>query len=214
MNLQSNAGMKGTPAYMAPEYLAKEEISPAIDVYAYGIIVYEIMTWEMPFARFSFMELLKKICYEGYRPKPTDDTPEAYKNLISNCWSQNPEERPTFEKIVQDIDDNESNFITELVNENDFYDYKDYINNYHSTFDIKNSLHFEDFMNKKYAKERRRSTLRRTTVRVPPQLDVQNTERIEKSDPPKEMKEKKKRQSIHKIIEEDEDLPQNFFEDV
>ena len=41
--------IKGTPVYVAPETWDKGEYSPAVDVYAFGFIKYEIMTNEEPF---------------------------------------------------------------------------------------------------------------------------------------------------------------------
>ena len=49
MNKQSQAGIKGTPAYMAPEILSSEKYSKLSDVYAFSFVVYEIVTCETPF---------------------------------------------------------------------------------------------------------------------------------------------------------------------
>ena len=40
----SAKGLTGTPAYMSPEYIEKQLVSPALDVYAAGLVLYEMVT--------------------------------------------------------------------------------------------------------------------------------------------------------------------------
>ena len=72
--------------------------------------------------------------------------PDAYKELIEKCWSQDPEERPTFTEIVDELKNNH-NFIIDLVDENEFYEYVDFIDNYQTSFDLtKQSFHMKDLI--------------------------------------------------------------------
>ena len=220
LNMESIAGYKGTPIYMPPEYLSSQITSPLNDIYAFGIIVYEIMTNITPFADLNLVQLIRKICIDNYRPELTPDIPEAIQDLISRCWSKDPEERPSFEEIVKDFDENEDKYLNESINEGDFYDYKDFIKEYKSAFDLEHSIHFEDFIQKKYAKQRRKTTLRRTTVkRNPPQLDLPKKEEpnpmnenkdssIKSENHPKTRKRSliKVEDKRQKIVEEDEDI--------
>ena len=146
MNFQSQKGLKGTPIYMAPEIYANEEYSTASDVYAFAFIVYEIMTGQEPFKNHSIMQIMNKVTKEGARPQIGDDLPDAYRELIETCWAQEPNERPSFDTIVESLKTNEE-FITELTDENEFYDYVDFIDNYKTTFDFsKRAICFADFI--------------------------------------------------------------------
>merc|ERR1712169_150458 len=49
---------KGTPLYMAPEVMRKEEITPKVDVYSIGIITWELLTREDPNARPTCAEVI------------------------------------------------------------------------------------------------------------------------------------------------------------
>lgn len=133
MNMQSQKGLKGTMAYLAPEILSDERYSKAGDVYAFAYVVFEIVTVEEPFKKLTMFELMRKIVNEGYRPQIKESIPVAYRNLIEKCWSQNPDDRPSFDSIVDELKNN-SEFITELVNESEFIDYVDFIDNYTKYF--------------------------------------------------------------------------------
>lgn len=55
-NDQSIAAIKGTPIYISPEIWVNMQYIKASDVYAFGLILYEIMTNEVPFKNFSFLK--------------------------------------------------------------------------------------------------------------------------------------------------------------
>lgn len=151
MIFQSQSSIKGTPVYMAPESLKDSVYSPAGDVYAFSLIVYEIMTGRRPFEGFNQIQLYQNVIKKSVRPELTPDIPEAYKDLISSCWSENPDERPTFEMIVNNLKENQS-FITDLVDENDFEDYVSIIDEYKASFDTSKCPIDYDEMIKKYFK--------------------------------------------------------------
>lgn len=137
--------MKGTPIYMAPEILTNDEYSEASDVYAFSIIVYEVFSMETPFIKLNFSKIVKKVS-NGERPKINDFVPDAFKDLIQRCWSQEPDKRPSFSEIVDELKTDNS-YITDLMDEMEFLDYVDFIDNCESSFDkSKQLLHFDEFI--------------------------------------------------------------------
>ena len=143
---QSVKGIKGTYIYIAPEIFSVQTYSKEADVYAFAHIVFEIMTGEIAFEKFNQYQILQKVAIEGYRPTIKKDVPKAYKELIKSCWSQNPDERPTFDQIVENLKTNDE-FITELTDESEFFEYVDFIDDYKSSFDAsKQLISFEDFI--------------------------------------------------------------------
>ena len=124
---------KGTPIYMAPEIWEKYEYSNASDVYAFSIIAYEIITKNRPFKDLNVFTLPLKV-KEGKRPDLNYSIPASYKNLIQQCWSQDPQNRPTFNEILFQLKNND-NFITENVNKDEYLNYIKYIDEQNITFD-------------------------------------------------------------------------------
>lgn len=100
-NNKLRSGFKGTYAYSSPE-MFDNIYSKAGDVYAFGIIVYEIITGNPPYVNISPFQLLAQVS-SGIRPEFKFDIPKCYRKLIESCWSNNAEKRPTFEEIVQEL---------------------------------------------------------------------------------------------------------------
>ena len=102
-------GEIGTPLYMAPELLRGEDCySTSVDVYAFSILAYEIVTGEEPFSelgeKISPFGFAHKVI-NGHRPKLSGCVSEKMKNLLMRCWSDNPEDRPSFDDIFGELSD-------------------------------------------------------------------------------------------------------------
>jgi serine/threonine protein kinase len=93
----------GTPLYMAPELAIEGEYGTPVDVYAYGMILYEIFTLKKPFWEKNFQTTfaVQQHIIEGNTPTIPADVPGEMKDLMLQCWNMNPSERPTFRKIVE-----------------------------------------------------------------------------------------------------------------
>lgn len=162
LNIQSQAGSKGSPLFMAPEIMCEEAYSNGSDVYAFAMILFILITGTYPFSRVrNLVELMTKL-QTGQRPKIPSDTPFAYSSLIERCWSQDVNDRPSFDEIVEELKTN-PDFITENVDENEFKKFIELIENYETSFDITNtSFHLDNFIgenaiNKPAAKETNQS---------------------------------------------------------
>jgi serine/threonine protein kinase len=85
----------GTPAYMAPEQLSGREVTIASDIYALGLVLYEIFTGKRAFEADSLAELLKR---EGSAPASLTtlvrDIDPAIERVILRCLAPDPQHRP------------------------------------------------------------------------------------------------------------------------
>lgn len=121
-------GAIGTSIYIAPELFNNSGLNnhdnSAADVFAFGILAYEIVTGKMPYyellGKVNLNQLIKEV-RSGYRPKFTNEINEKMKKLILRCLSQDPKDRPSFEEIFnklstdfsyfkEDVDKDQVNF--------------------------------------------------------------------------------------------------------
>ena len=93
----------GTPAYMAPEQLLGEPISPRVDIFSYGVAAYELLTSQKPFPGETPAEILKKqLDRSGFiLPRQHNpDVPPVMENVILRCLERNPDRRYPFVGVM------------------------------------------------------------------------------------------------------------------
>jgi len=98
----------GTVHWSAPELLRSQgrltKYSSKVDVYSYGVVLWEIWTrgkpyWDWPDDQW----VLRTRILEGLRPPLPDDIMPAYRSLIERCWNADPDERPDFMQILDEL---------------------------------------------------------------------------------------------------------------
>src|SRR3712207_1794160 len=82
----------GTPQYMSPEQAAGEQVSPASDVYALGLVGYESLTGHPAFAGTNPVTVALKQVREDPDPLPAEVPPDV-RHLIDAALTKDPQER-------------------------------------------------------------------------------------------------------------------------
>lgn len=89
----------GTAAIMAPELHRFEKFDQTVDVYSYGIILWEMLTHDIPFADKEPVQIVYCVAQKGERPILPTDVPIPLMKLITSCWAEDPKQRPAFSEI-------------------------------------------------------------------------------------------------------------------
>jgi tRNA A-37 threonylcarbamoyl transferase component Bud32 len=90
----------GTPMYMSPEILAKKPYDTKSDVFSYGVMLWILYCQKEPYKHIEHSWEIARFVMEGNREKIPKDCPSEFKELIEQCWSQEPNQRPEFQEIV------------------------------------------------------------------------------------------------------------------
>ncbi|KAK4753910.1 hypothetical protein SAY87_002014 [Trapa incisa] len=100
-----SGGVRGTLPWMAPELLSGKSnmVTEKIDVYSFGIVMWEVLTGEEPYADMHCVSIIGGIVNNSLRPQiPTWCDPE-WKSLMESCWASDPSGRPSFSEISQKL---------------------------------------------------------------------------------------------------------------
>jgi tetratricopeptide (TPR) repeat protein len=93
---ESRTGLTGTPAFMAPEQVENGPIMPATDIYALGIVLFEMASGVLPFSGASPIETAR-LRLEQDPPllrKANPEAPLAWERTIVECLQRDPAHRP------------------------------------------------------------------------------------------------------------------------
>jgi eukaryotic-like serine/threonine-protein kinase len=99
----------GTPHYMSPEQAAGTEVDRRTDIYALGIILYEMASGKVPFDADNFMGILTQHMYKAVVPiqalVPAPDISPGLDALIQKCLSKKPDGRyASMDRLIADIE--------------------------------------------------------------------------------------------------------------
>jgi len=87
--------------WMSPESLFQRTANSMSDVWSYGVLLWEIVTWgDSPYKNVRSLEALLELIKGGYRMPRPDHCPWSLYSVIKECWSYQPEARPTWQNLV------------------------------------------------------------------------------------------------------------------
>jgi serine/threonine protein kinase len=104
-SLTTQAGVLiGTPSYLAPEQLRNQAVDHRTDIYAFGVVLYQVLSGELPFMADTFGELVLQIATSTPRPlrELVPELPPGVDALVARAMAREPAER--FQELSTLID--------------------------------------------------------------------------------------------------------------
>ncbi len=90
---------------MAPELFDGGPITEKVDIFSYGVLLWECLTGAVPWGAVpSPMQIIYYVGVLGQRPPLPQACPPGLRALIEACWEERPGERPGFKEVLQQLE--------------------------------------------------------------------------------------------------------------
>ncbi|CAN4106276.1 unnamed protein product [Withania somnifera] len=96
---------KGTPQWMAPEVLRNEPSDEKVDIYSFGVILWELATEKIPWDNLNSMQVIGAVGFMNQRLDIPKDVDPQWVSIIESCWHSESHLRPTFLELVDKLKD-------------------------------------------------------------------------------------------------------------
>ncbi|KAG2426888.1 hypothetical protein HXX76_012675 [Chlamydomonas incerta] len=95
----------GTITHVAPEVLlGKRPVGAAVDIYAFGILMYQILCGMHLYQGLSPQQVANGVAHDGLRPALPTWVPASYRALAERCWDAAADARPTADELVRQLE--------------------------------------------------------------------------------------------------------------
>jgi alkyl hydroperoxide reductase subunit AhpC/predicted Ser/Thr protein kinase len=101
---RSGRGVSGTPAYMSPEQWRGEPATPASDVFALGLIFFELMTGRRALPGDQLADLIAQLRAPQFPAALAGQMPEPFRELLTAVLSTDPASRPTAAEVRRSLE--------------------------------------------------------------------------------------------------------------
>ncbi|XP_018585189.1 mitogen-activated protein kinase kinase kinase 20 isoform X4 [Scleropages formosus] len=100
----THMSLVGTFPWMAPEVIQSLPVSETCDTYSYGVVLWEMLTREVPFKGLEGLQVAWLVVEKNERLTIPSTCPASFADLMRKCWMIDPKERPTFKLILTTLE--------------------------------------------------------------------------------------------------------------
>uniref|UniRef100_A0A8C5NFT9 mitogen-activated protein kinase kinase kinase n=1 Tax=Gouania willdenowi TaxID=441366 RepID=A0A8C5NFT9_GOUWI len=94
----------GTVAWMAPEVIRNEPVSEKVDIWSFGVVLWEMLTGEVPYKDVDSSAIIWGVGNNSLQLPVPESCPDGFKILLRQCWNCKPRNRPSFRQILLHLD--------------------------------------------------------------------------------------------------------------
>ncbi|KAL9903369.1 mitogen-activated protein kinase kinase kinase 13 wallenda isoform 2-T2 [Glossina fuscipes fuscipes] len=102
--ISTKMSFAGTVAWMAPEVIRNEPCSEKVDIWSYGVVLWEMLTCEIPYKDVDSSAIIWGVGNNALKLPIPSTCPEGFKLLINLCWHVKPRCRPSFRHILSHLE--------------------------------------------------------------------------------------------------------------
>ncbi|XP_041374787.1 mitogen-activated protein kinase kinase kinase 13-like [Gigantopelta aegis] len=94
----------GTVAWMAPEVIRNEPCSEKVDIWSFGVVIWELLSGEIPYHDVDSSAIIWGVGSNSlHLPVPTT-CPNGFQLLMRQCWAGKPRNRPSFRQVLMHLE--------------------------------------------------------------------------------------------------------------
>ncbi|KAM6077665.1 mitogen-activated protein kinase kinase kinase 20 isoform 2-T2 [Theristicus caerulescens] len=96
----THMSLVGTFPWMAPEVIQSLPVSETCDTYSYGVVLWEMLTREVPFKGLEGLQVAWLVVEKNERLTIPSSCPRSFAELMHQCWEADSKKRPSFKQII------------------------------------------------------------------------------------------------------------------
>uniref|UniRef100_A0A8C3AP94 Protein kinase domain-containing protein n=1 Tax=Cyclopterus lumpus TaxID=8103 RepID=A0A8C3AP94_CYCLU len=100
----THMSLVGTFPWMAPEVIQSLPVSETCDTFSYGVVLWEMLTREIPFKGLEGLQVAWLVVEKNERLTIPSGCPDSFAELMRDCWTAEPKERPMFKQILSTLE--------------------------------------------------------------------------------------------------------------
>ncbi|XP_030066550.1 mitogen-activated protein kinase kinase kinase 20 isoform X1 [Microcaecilia unicolor] len=100
----THMSLVGTFPWMAPEVIQSLPVSDTCDTYSYGVVLWEMLTREVPFKGLEGLQVAWLVVEKNERLTIPSSCPKSFAEMMRQCWEADAKKRPSFKQIISNLE--------------------------------------------------------------------------------------------------------------